>query len=802
MSYNLAEFRIERDRLSDYVVWVRLIAPGIILNKDGSFQTTFRYRGPDLDSATREELISISARLNNVLKRLSGGWAFYAEAQRRKSRTYLKNEFTDRISQLIDDERREYFSQGNHYESTYYFTLVYIPPFEAQNKLLRFLFEAPKNSNSVEEYGKYFIAESNKIFGHFAEILPEAEFLTDDETLTYLHSCISEKYHPVKTPEIPMYLDSFLYDSPLSGDIKLMLGKSHLRVVSLFSFPGSSVPGLLNNLNELDFEYRWISRFIALDKLDADKELKKYRKLWKQESKSMYDRFIEAVSNKETTQLNEDALLKSDDAMAASLELNNDSVNYGFYTFSVVILDKDENQADKKAALVEKTLNSMGYVAQIETVNSHDAWMGTIPAMCRNNIRRPPYSTISLVHTLPVSAIWAGPEHNKHLKAPCLLHTETAGNTPFRLDLYVGDVGHTLIVGPTGAGKSVLLSLLTAQYRKYKSKTGLSQIYFFDKGSSSRALTLGTGGTFYHLANEEKETFSFQPLALIDDENERMWAAEWIYDFLRSEEYPLNPESKNLIWSALNSLAKSPVEERSITDFYNLVQSSSIKSALMPLMADGSFGNIFDAKQDGFTTGTWQVFEMETLMNTPAAVAPALSYLFRRIEKSLRGQPTLIVLDECWLFFKNPIFEDKIKEWLKVLRKANAAVVFATQSLSDIAESKISSAIIESCKTSIFLPNAQARNPEQTAIYRRFGLNSREIDIISMATPKRHYYYKSESGSRLFELALGSVSLAYCGSSSKEDQRMMDVIISEHGKENFNKKWLEYKGLKEKAALF
>ena len=67
---NLAEYRQRPALLADWLPWAGLIAPGVVLNKDGSFQRTARFRGPDLDSATQGELIATSARLNNALRRL------------------------------------------------------------------------------------------------------------------------------------------------------------------------------------------------------------------------------------------------------------------------------------------------------------------------------------------------------------------------------------------------------------------------------------------------------------------------------------------------------------------------------------------------------------------------------------------------------------------------------------------------------------------------------------------------------------------------------------------------------------
>jgi len=399
-------------------------------------------------------------------------------------------------------------------------------------------------------------------------------------------------------------------------------------------------------------------------------------------------------------------------------------------------------------------------------------------------------SCANLVHMMPISDIWAGEPRNKHFKAPPLIYTQTAGNTPFRLSLHVGDVGHTLIVGPTGAGKSVHLNIIGASFRKYKD----ARVFIFDKGASSMVLTAGVGGKFFDLGNENQH-LSFQPLAQIDDDKERQWAQEWLCDFIRQENLTVTPEHKKLIWDALGTVASySDKSFRRMTNLVNAVQSVELKTALQPLAISGAYGEIFDADTDSLQLSAWQTFEMEKLMSTPAIVGSTLMYIFHRIEQSLNGAPTLIILDECWVFFDNEQFAQKIREWLKVLRKANASVVFATQSLTDIVESPIFSTILESCPSQIFLPNDKALEESLKEKYFMFGLNQRQVEIIASAIRKKEYYYVSPLGCRLYDLALENcpLSLAYVAV-NKADNQQASKILAEYGQENFNRHWLEYR---------
>jgi type IV secretion system protein TrbE len=155
----------------------------------------------------------------------------------------------------------------------------------------------------------------------------------------------------------------------------------------------------------------------------------------------------------------------------------------------------------------------------------------------------------------------------------------------------------------------------------------------------------------------------------------------------------------------------------------------------------------------------------------------------------------LLIVDEGWLALDDPTFGAQLREWLKTLRKKNASVVFATQSLADIETSAIAAAIVESCPTRLFLPNERAIEPQITSIYRRFGLNDRQIEIVARATPKRDYYCQSRRGNRLFELGLGEVALAFTAASSKTDQAAIAEVLATHGRASFAAAWLRHKGL-------
>ncbi|OZI30013.1 conjugal transfer protein TrbE [Bordetella genomosp. 10] len=788
---NLVEYRQRPALLADWLPWAGLVAPGVVLNKDGSFQRTARFRGPDLDSATQGELVATTARLNNALRRLGAGWALYVEAERQPAADYPHSDFPEPLSWLVDEERRATFEEsGNHFESGYHLTLQYLPPEESRARAAKLLYENTLTAGvDWRERLTAFVAETARVFDLLDGVMPEIDWLDDAETLTYLHATVSTRRFRVGVPEIPFHLDALLADMPLIGGHAPMLGDQHLRVVTVRGFPTSTWPGILDDLNRLGFAYRWSTRFICMDKSEAEKELGRLRRQWFAKRKNVLALLRETIFQQESPLVDTDASNKSADADAAMQELGSDQVAYGFVTATVAVLDAEADTADEKLRMVERAIQGRGFVTIPETLNSVEAWLSAVPGNAYANVRQPIVSTLNLAHLMPVSAVWAGPEKNAHLDGPPLIVTRTEGATPFRLVTHIGDVGHTLIAGPTGMGKSVLLATLAMQFRRYPG----ARIFAFDMGRSMRATVLGLGGEHYDLGADG--SIAFQPLARIDREGYRTWAAKWVEGRLLHEGITVGPDEKAAIWSALGSLAGAPLEQRTLTGLSVLLQSNALRQALAPYVLGGAHGRLLDADHDRLGGADVQCFEMEELMHSKAAVLAVLGYLFARFDERFDGAPTLLVLDESWLFLDDPVFAARIRQWLKTLRKKNVSVIFATQSLADIKDSSIAPAIIESCASRIFLPNPQATEPQIRTIYEGFGLNSRQIEIVATAQPKRDYYYQSTAGNRLFDLDLGPVTLAFAGASTSQDQRDIDGVLADAGVPGFAGAWLRHRGL-------
>ena len=793
--FNLTEHEPAPRDLTDLLPWAFCLQPGLIVNKDGAFMKVVGFRGPDLASSTPAQLVAARGRLNNAIRRLGSRWCLHIEARRHRAPDYPVSSFPDSITQALDDERRQAFARKRvpTYESAFYFTFTYLPPDERIGRAEAALLENARRGSLDDAYtGEKirFLTAVESVVAILEGFMPHVRALSDEETLTYLHDCISDRPgYPIACPELPFGLDGLLRDTPFLGGLEPQLGRLHLRTIGINAYPGRTTVGLLDALNNLPFSYRWVTRYLPLDKQDATKTIGTMKREWFSKRKGMWTLIKEAITNQESRLEDSDATNKASDADGALQVLGADLTSFGFVTPTITIWDESLERLDWKRRSVQQVLDQQGLVSRLERENAVEAWLSSLPGHAYANCRRPLMSALNIVDIMPVSAVWAGPAWDDHLDGPPHVIAKTTGSTPFRLSLTQGDVRHAMIAGPTGAGKSVLLNILAAQFRRYPN----AQVFIFDKGASARGLTLLVGGQYYPLGDDESP-IALQPLENIDDEADRIWASEWLTEIIERQKVPMTPERKTELWSALTNLASSPPAQRTLTILRSKVQDRDMKAALDPFTMQGPHGRLLDAAETTLGEDSWQCFEMEALYNRPQAIAPTLGYLFHRLESRFDGRPTLLILDEAWLFLDDAVFAAKIREWLKTLRRRNVGVVFASQSLDDIANSKIASALIENCPTRIFLPNDKAMEPTTVGLYRAFGLSDRQIQLVSQATPKRDYYYQSRAGNRMFDLGLSRFAIAACGSSSKDDLKQMDGIIAAHGAQGFARAFLAAHG--------
>jgi type IV secretion system protein VirB4 len=802
----LHSFRHAGPSFADLLPYAGLVDDGILLLKDGSLMAGWYFAGPDCESSTDGERNDVSRQINQVLARLGSGWMIQVEAIRIPTAEYGASErshFPDRVTRAIDEERRHHFEAGrHHFESHHAIVLTYKPSEPRRTALGKYVYADAHSrrqthaditlaafQSAIREIEQYLANTLSLSRMRTREVAtPDGDQVRYDDLLQFVRFCMTGDNHPIRLPEIPMYLDGVI-TAQLQHGLTPKIDNRFLAIVAIDGLPAESWPGILNSLDLMPACYRWSSRFIFLDAEEARSRLERTRKKWLQKVRPFFDQLFQTQSRS----VDQDALLMVAETEDAIAEASSQLVAYGYYTPVILLFDEDRESLEKQAEAARRLINAEGFGARIETLNATDAYLGSLPGNWYSNVREPLITTGNLSDLVPLNSVWTG-----HAVAPCPFYEPDApplmlvasGSTPFRLNLHADDVGHTLIFGPTGSGKSTLLALIAAQFLRYRH----AQLFVFDKGSSMLALTLAAGGDHYEIGGGgEGGEFSFCPLGELSSEADRAWASEWIETLVGLQGIGVTPDHRNAISRQIALMANS--SGRSLSDFVSGVQMRDLKDALRHFTVEGPMGQLVDAERDGLTLGHFQTFEIEQLMAMgERTLLPVLTYLFRRIEKRLSGAPSLIILDEAWLMLGHPVFREKIREWLKVLRKANCAVVLATQSISDAERSGIIDVLKESCPTKICLPNGSARDQGTREFYERIGFNERQIEIVASAIPKRDYYVVSPDGRRLFDMALGPLTLSFVGAASKEDLKRVRALRQRFASD-WPKVWLKERGI-------
>lgn len=805
--------------MDSIVPWFHMDDRGVIFNTNGSLQITFKYRGIDHVSLENHDLATYNRGLNNIFRRLKTGAIIYVENQRNITSLYHKNSFPSELMKILEEERRDFFENNNFYMNEYFLTYVYKIPTSIFNSIEKiFSFDESNQSifqdfvslfkemsgvgkeqslsyfsdeqidqlnNQLNILSENFYKEATLFKKSLEYYLPSLDFLTKEEQLKYLHSTVSTDNHYLRASR-DSFLASFLCDQNLQKGTPPKLGDLHLGVISIMDFPDQSHAFILETLNNIKSEYRWVSRYVALSKEDAIKTIKEREKKWTQQARS-FTGLMFAKAKYETGEIDTDAIMQAGDSIDAYEDVAGGRIGLGHYTMTFSLLNENKETLLKDIEKVVAVINTLGFTARYEKYNAVNAFFGSIPGCYSYNLRRSLISSLNFVFTLPTASKWTGEETNKFLNDRPLFQCVTEGNMPFYFNLHVDDIGHGIIVGATGTGKSVLLNMIAVNFTKYKN----SQVFIFDKSASSRVPTKAIGGNFYNLLVDTDE-LSFQPLANTDEEKERQWAGEWLIQFLEMQHEPLTSSERNMIYEGLHYVGRLKKEERTLSNFVKLLQEPELRERLQILTNQGAYGKLFDSNVDRFGEGSWQAFEMEEIMNTPTILTPTLNYLFHRIEGQLDGKkPSLIVLDESWLFLDNELFKNKIRQFLKDLRKKNCSVILATQNLSDI-KPDMMNVIVENCPTKIFLANPNAQNGTIKPLYQHIGLNETEIELLTELQARKEYFFTSPKGRRIIDLCLTPSELDFLASTSKADQN--EVQRLENASPSlFIEEWMKYK---------
>lgn len=811
--------------LSDLLMYAKMIDQGIILQSDGSFLCAFWFRGSDLETSTDEELAILSMQLNNGFNLLGSGWMFHVDTVRYSATDYTAIEecfFTHATHRLIDEERRElYKNERSHFENMYVISFTYKPKIDIGTKMGLF-FRAEHNNADNNDYSYHLKYFKNKI-NEVSELLTKElnlEFMNSHSLVSYISWTLTGEAIDIKLPiKYGIFLKYLLATKDLIGGENPKIGDKYIRAITIMGFPSESYPGILDRLNYLDFEYRFNTRFIMISQYEGSRMIDKISNLWYQKRVSAMDTVKMSLAIESNIKVDQNSESNYIDATSAKFLNESGSVKFGFYTSTVIIMDEDLNRVERNAAQIRSVFRTIGFQSQVERHHSIEAFLGSLPGYSYANVRKWLVHSLNVADIMPSTSIWSGLTHNPCSfyadNNPPLFYARTNGYTPMRISLHVEDNGHTLILGPTGSGKSTLLNFIISQHFRYKN----ARVFVFDKNRSSLPLCYSSGGTFYDIGQDNNEVY-FQPLSNLEGDLDFDFALNWLEELCRLNGLNdrFNDNHRKSITKALSLMQQeTAIDRRTISYFRHLVQDydreiADILDAFSQEFREfersssghsGFMNKIFDANNDTIQVNksVFTVFEMSKLMELgDRVVIPALRYLIHVVSKQFDScEPTLMVFDESFLFFKHPLFRERIIEWIKTMRKFNVAIVFATTELADLFQyDDLRSALKTNCATKIFLPNRKATTDDIAIQYQSMGLNEKQIELISHGM-RGEYFYMSDLGTRRFTLDLtpDQASFAYVAKTSSEDVKRAIKLKNEKPYEDFGYHWLKECGFAE-----
>lgn len=742
--------------LADHLPWALLVGDGVILCKDATFLGGFTLQGADLSSAPQEALNQSARMINKMLTQLDSGFSIEVNIHRQEHRSYpsgATQEFPSEIMIAVDKEREKHFTlPGSYYETFHTLLISFTPPRESVRKVEGMFVSGNVSSvnygSMLDEY-QQSMDEIEGLLSPFFTI----ERMDSTRLITECHQCLSGD------SEIVLPDGGYLCYALSSGDFipgfVPRFRDQYLHIVTITSYGASVQVASGNFFNTLQDDVRWHMRFLPLSRNASESRIRAIQKNWFSKRKGL-SQFMPGNTDNGATMEDTHATLMQEETGHALAEVTSGRSRFGFLSNTIIIRDPDLRRGYARATALVQRAREAGFTALIESTGSPSAFMGSLPGYGAANLRRLLISSRVISHLFPMTLPWTGDAYNPSKLfpkySPPLMIVGGQGATPFRLHIHHGDVGHCLVVGATGAGKSVLVGALMMSWLRYAS----SRVICFDVGRTHKQLTEKADGEHINLGEDSAHTL--QPLRHLDTETDLLWAESWITSICELAGVPIEPDERGHLGHALRLVANEPPEHRTLTAL-RVSLPSRLGTVLDPYTARGTFGPLFDGIAEDKPNMRMRTIELASMLDMgEAVVAPLLLVLFRQVERSLNGTPTLIVIEEAWAALMRGEFSSRLQQWLLTLRKQNGSVIIVAHNPLQIRQLPNSSIITDSCPTRILLPNPEARVEEHAEVYRFLDLSNREIETIANATQKRDYYYTSPRGSRLFDLCLGPKS--------------------------------------------
>jgi len=762
-----------------------------ILTYNNELVKVIKIKGYSFETADDEDIDLKKIARNNLLKGMStGGFSLYFHTIRRKEHGFPEGEMPCEFSRRVNHEWSLKHSDNETYVNEHYLTIIKGSD-TAGAAILEHMAKKIQHTTDKSTWEEYMqesygeieeMAERalNGFANYGSELLELAETEAGgitSEMLEFFSKLVNCGYSQPIAPsmeEISHHLPiSRLYFGPKTIEAHHPTSTKYAGIISIKEYRPSTNAGIMDAFLQLPFEliiaqsFTFINRMVAISSMQLQQ-----RRLVQSEDVAV-------------SQIQEiDSAL--DSAMSGEFA-------FGTHHLSVLCIEDSLKSLETALSLAVVELSNAGITGVREKLNLEPAYWAQLPCNVDYMARRCVVNTFNIAGFASFHNYPSGKRKGNHWgNAVTVLNT--VSGTPFFFNFHVRDVGHTMIIGPTGSGKTVLLNFLCAQAQKFHSK-----LFFFDKDRGAEIFVRAINGEF--MTPDVSRASGFNPLQLEDTPANRSFLVEFLSALVAQDEERLPAHEIDRINEAVKGNYKLPKEQRrlrNIAPFMGIGGPGTLSGKLEMWHSNGSHAKLFDNETDNIDFHSKRTFgiEMSHILEDKLSIGPTLLYLFHRIQSSLDGTPTMIVLDEAWALIGNKFFAPKLKNWLKVLRKLNTFVVFATQSVEDAYVSDISDTLVQQTATQIFLPNLKA-----TKAYREvFMLSEREYNLVRTTDPAtRFFLVKQDNDGVIARIDLsGMEEIIRVLSARAETAIIMDEIIKEVGEDP--KDWLPifYKKTKDK----
>lgn len=710
---------------------------------------------------------------NNLLKGMAtGNLSLYFHTIRRKEKGFPDGVMPDGFSERVNEEWASKHSDDKSYVNEHYLTIIRgqdssaVAVLEHMAKKLQHKTDKASWENYMHEAFDELDEMTERILNGFANYGAELLGITESdegvhsELLEFLARICNAGYsQPIALPlgQISSHLPiSRMYFGSKSIEVHNPNGVKYAGLVSIKEYRPSTHAGVFDGFMQMPFEliisqsFTFINRMIAISSMQLQQ-----RRLVQSED----------VAVSQIQEIDE-AL---DSAMSGEFA-------FGNHHMTVMCIEDTVKSLESALSLAVVELSNVGITGVREKMNMEPAFWSQLPGNAAYMARR------SIVNTYNVAGFasfhnYPSGKRKKNHWGDAVTVFNTVSGTPYFFSFHVRDVGHTMIVGPTGSGKTVLLNFLCAQAQKFNGR-----LFFFDKDRGAEIFLTAIRGRY--MKPDSARPSGFNPLQLPETNENKSFLVEFLKALVSVNGEVVTAADMERINEAVNGNYKLPQNQRrlrNIAPFMGLSGPGTLAGRLAMWHSDGSHAKLFDNEKDqiDFTSARTFGIEMGEILKNKVSIAPVLLYLFHRIQSSLDGSPTMIVLDEAWALIDNPVFAPKIKDWLKVLRKLNTFVVFATQSVEDAGKSAISDTLVQQTATQIFLPNLKA-----TPMYREvFMLSEREFSIVKTTDPStRFFLLKQDNDGVVARIDLGGMDeIIRVLSGRVETVMIMDQVMEEFG---------------------